>query len=741
MSPERVLDHLTTEQREAVTTTEGPVLVVAGPGSGKTRVITHRVAYVLTRGVEPQRVAAVTFTNKAAEEMRSRVMALAGPVRVWVSTFHAFAARWLRRVGSHIGIGEDYTIYDDGDQRRMIRQALKELSLDLREWPPGLVAEAVGRAKADLITPEEFGHSAQGEYQETVARIYGHYQKLLGLHAALDFDDLLCRMVQVLRESEEARTQLHDRFHYLLVDEYQDTNLAQYELARLLAARDRNICVTGDPDQSIYGWRGARLGNILRFPEDYPGCKVVLLGRNYRSTQRILAAASQLVSHNVQRFDHPLFTDHEPGEKLTVVACMDETQEAQVVAERAADLIRLGTAAGQVAVFYRTNAMSRALELGFARARIAYQVVAGIEFFQRREVKDLLAYLMLALNPNDDLAFVRCLEAPPRGLGETGIGRLRELARREGRSFFGAVADIDRIPRVAAKAKEALLQFRALIDEVRTRLESGSVAGLLKHVIGATAYEDYLREHFDDADERLANVAELLDAARDYDAGPAPDGLRGFLEEATLASDQDALDSRSDTVKLMTLHAAKGLEFDHVFIAGLEEGLLPLVGEAEEGEKLEEERRLLYVGITRARKSATLTFAHFRRQYGVEEARTPSRFLEELPEEHLSMLELGEGSRPYRGATALESTQWGPTRSRRPDSPRPEPVEGRAGGGKEPEGPLPGEWVEHPAFGRGQVLALEPDEEDGRATVRFVDGSTRVLVLKYAKLTRLGRKR
>jgi DNA helicase-2/ATP-dependent DNA helicase PcrA len=649
-------------------------------------------------------------------------MALAGPARVWVSTFHAFAARWLRRVGSSIGIAEDYTIYDHGDQRRMIRQTLKELSLDLREWPPGLVAEAISRAKADLITPEEFGRSAQGEYQETVARIYGHYQKLLALHSALDFDDLLGRMVQVLRDSEEARSHLHDRFSYLLVDEYQDTNLAQYELARLLAAREQNICVTGDPDQSIYGWRGARLGNILRFPEDYPGCKVVLLGRNYRSTQRILAAASQLVSHNLQRFDRPLFTDHEPGEKLTVIACMDETQEAQIVAERSADLIRLGSAAGQVAVFYRTNAMSRALELGFARAGIPYQVVAGIEFFGRREVKDLLAYLMLALNPNDDLAFVRCLEAPARGLGETGVTRLRELARREGRSLFGAAAEIDRIPRVAAKAKQALAEFRSLIDGLRQKLEGASVAVLLAHIIKSTAYEDYLREHFDDADERLANVGELLDAAAEYDAGPNPDGLRGFLEEATLASDQDALDSRSDTVKLMTLHAAKGLEFDHVFVAGLEEGLLPLVGEAEEGQELEEERRLLYVGITRARRSVTLTFAHFRRQYGVEEARVPSRFLEELPEEHLHTLEFGEeGRRPGR-SRALASTE-------------------QARRGSEPEGPLPGEWVEHPAFGRGQVLALESGEEGGRATVRFVDGSTRVLVLKYAKLTRLGRKR
>ena len=722
MSVERVLDNLTAEQREAVTTTEGPVLVVAGPGSGKTRVITHRVAYLLTRGVEPQSVAAVTFTNKAAEEMRSRVMALAGPVRVWVSTFHAFAARWLRRVGSHVGIAEDYTIYDDGDQRRIVRQTLKELSLDLREWPPGLVAEAVSRAKADLITPEEFARSAQGDYQGTVARIYGHYQKLLALHSALDFDDLLCRMVQVLRESEEARSRLHERFHYLLVDEYQDTNLAQYELARLLAARDQNICVTGDPDQSIYGWRGARLGNILRFPEDYPGCKVVLLGRNYRSTQRILAAASQLVSHNLQRFERPLFTDHEPGEKLAVIACMDETQEAQVVAERAADFIRLGSAAGQVAVFYRTNAMSRALELGFARARVPYQVVAGMEFFGRREVKDLLAYLMLALNPNDDLAFVRCLEAPSRGLGDTGVNRLRELARREGRSLFGAAADIGRIPRVAAKAKQALAEFRSLIEGLRQELEGASVSRLLEHTIKTTAYEEYLREHFDDADERLANVGELLDAAADYDAGPSPDGLRGFLEEATLASDQDALDTRSDTVKLMTLHAAKGLEFDHVFVAGLEEGLLPLVGEAEKAEELEEERRLLYVGITRARKSATLTFAHFRRQYGLEEARIPSRFLEELPQEHLHTLEFGEeGRRPAR-SRALAS------------------MHGR-GGETEPEGPLPGEWVEHPSLGRGQVLALEPSEEGDRATVRFIDGSTRVLVLKYAKLTRLGRKR
>ena len=718
MSSDRILAGLTAEQQEAVTTTEGPVLVVAGPGSGKTRVITHRIAYLLAQGVDPYNVLAVTFTNKAAEEMRGRVMDLVGPTRVWVSTFHAFAARWLRRLGTHIGIPEDYTIYDTADQRRLLRQVVKELALDLSEWPPGLVAEAIGRAKADLVTAQDFREGAEDEYTQNLASIYEHYQKLLGLHSALDFDDLLCRTVQLLKESREARSHLHDRFHHLLVDEYQDTNLAQYELARLLASERTNICVTGDPDQSIYGWRGARLGNILRFPEDYPQAQVVMLGRNYRSTQRILAAAGELVSHNVQRFDRPLFTDHEPGDKLTVIACMDETQEAQTTAERAHELIRGGTAAGQIAVFYRTNVMSRALELGFGREGVPYQVVAGIEFFARREVKDLVAYLTSALNPNDDLAFVRCLEAPPRGLGQTTLGRLRDLARQEARSLFAASASIDQIPRVQKKAKEAVAQFRALLAELRGRHEAGeSVTSLLEHVVETVRYEEYLRDRFDDADERLANVGELLDAAASYDERPTPDGLRGFLEEAALASDQDALDSRSDTVKLMTLHAAKGLEFDHVFIAGLEEGLLPLVGEEDDEEELEEERRLLYVGITRARKSTTLTYTHFRRQYGREEPKLPSRFLEELPEEHVQRVVLAEEQMEFQ-------------RPRRRRAARP------AGGKRPTEGPQPGEWVEHPAFGRGQVMTVEPDDEGGRATVRFVDGSTRVLILKYAKLTR-----
>ena len=720
MNTEPILAGLTAEQQQAVTTTEGPVLVVAGPGSGKTRVITRRVAYLLTQGVSPYNVLAVTFTNKAAEEMRGRVMDLVGPTRVWVSTFHAFAARWLRRLGTHIGIPEGYTIYDTADQRRLLRQVVKELALDLGEWPPGLLAQAIGRAKADLVTAQEFREGAPDEYSQSLASIYEHYQKLLGLHSALDFDDLLCRMVQLLRQSDEARAQLHDRFHYLLVDEYQDTNLAQYELARLLASAGKNICVTGDPDQSIYGWRGARLGNILRFPEDYPDCTVVMLGRNYRSTQRILSTAGELVSHNVERFDRPLFTDHEAGNKLVVVACMDETQEAQAAAERAHDLIRQGTAAGEIAVFYRTNVMSRALEMGFGREGVPYQVVAGIEFFGRREVKDLLAYLMLALNPNDDLAFVRCLDAPPKGLGQTTVGRLRDLARREARSLFGASANIDQIPRVSKKAKEALCRFRALVEDLRQRHEVGeSVASLLEHIIDTVKYEEHLRDRFDDADERLANLGELLGAATSYDesAGRRIDGLRGFLEEAALASDQDGLDSRTETVKLMTLHAAKGLEFDHVFIAGLEEGLLPLVGEDDDEGELEEERRLLYVGITRARKSATLTYAHFRRQYGREEPKLPSRFLEELPEEHVQTVDLADEVLEFR-------------RPRR-RAPAKRPRKKRTGGG-----PQPGEWVEHPAFGRGQIMEAEPDEDGGKATVRFIDGTTRVLILKYAKLTK-----
>ncbi len=449
-----------------------------------------------------------------------------------------------------------------------------------------------------------------------------------------------------------------------------------------------------------------------------------MLGRNYRSSRRILASADELVSHNVRRFKRKLYSEHEEGERLAVLACLDETEEARAVAERAHRLIRAGTPAGEIAVFYRTNAMSRALEMGFAREGVPYRVVAGIEFFQRREVKDLLAYLMLALNPNDDLAFVRCLDAPPKGLGTTSLGRLRDLARTQGRSLFGASEALDQIPRVSKKAKGALEKFRALVEELRVKNEAGgSVGELLRHTSEATGYEAYLTGRFDDAGERLAHVAELLDAADSYDERPAPDGLRGFLEEAALAGDQDGLDERSDTVKLMTLHAAKGLEFDHVFTVGLEEGLLPLLGEDEDdGEELEEERRLLYVGITRARKSAALSYAHFRRQYGREEARLPSRFLTELPEEHVTVTDLAsEAEGHYR-----------PGRLAYVSAPKPRQ--------RSPEGPQPGEWVEHPTFGQGQVMILEPDGDDGKATVRFVDGSTRVLILKYAKLSRLERR-
>jgi len=724
VTQDKILQGLTPEQQEAVTSTEGPVLVVAGPGSGKTRVVTHRVAHLLLQGIDPWNVLAVTFTNKAADEMRGRVMELVGPTRVWVSTFHAFSARWLRRLGSHIGIAEEYTIYDEGDQRRVLRQATKELQLDLKEWSPAAVSEAISRAKADLVSPQQMKTEAEDDFTETIGVIYDHYQKLLALQSALDFDDLLVKTVELLRSSDEARAELHGRFHYIMVDEYQDTNLAQYELARLLAAGSGNICATGDPDQSIYGWRGARLGNILRFPEDYPDCKVVMLGRNYRSTQRILAAASGLVSHNTRRFERPLFSDHEQGQKLTVLACMDERQEAQAIAERARDLHRAGTPLGEIAVFYRVRSMSGVLEVAFGRAGVPYQVVAGIEFFGRREVKDIIAYLTLAVNPNDDLAFVRCLDAPARGIGATTLGRLRDLARQEGRSLFGVAEHLDRVPRVSRKAKESVAEFRDLIARLRRRQEEGAAAAeLLGDVIEAVDYEGYLRDRFDDADERLANLAELLDHAASYDEGPSPDGLRGFLEESTLASDQDGLDERSDTVKLMTLHAAKGLEFDHVFVAGLEDDLLPLVGDDDEEEELEEERRLLYVGITRARKTVTLTYANFRKQYGLEQAKTPSRFLAELPEEHVEMTSLDEDFDTYRPS-------W--RRGTASQARRPRPSASK--------GPKPGEWVKHPSFGRGQVMAVEPGGEEAKATVRFIDGTTRVLILKYAKLTRLGRR-
>jgi DNA helicase-2/ATP-dependent DNA helicase PcrA len=640
-----ILDPLNPRQREAVTHTEGPLLIVAGPGSGKTRVIAHRIAYLLAhRGVRPYRILAVTFTNKAAREMRERVLALVGESagqEMAIGTFHSLCARILRVDGHHIGVPRDFVIYDEEDQVGAVRQALAELDLDAKSNPPGAILSLISRAKAELRTPQAMAALAQNYFQEVAARVYAVYQRILEENAALDFDDLLNRTVQLFREHEAVRAKYAERFLYQHIDEFQDTNVAQYALAKLLCQPHRNLCVVGDPDQSIYTWRAADIRNILSFEHDFPEAKVVFLEQNYRSTQAILDCALHVIAKNRQRKEKGLWTENGPGLPALVYEAFDEVEEASFVAAEVERLAREGRPYRHFAVMYRTNAQSRPLEEAFLRRGIPYRLVGGVRFYERREVKDLLAYLRLVQNPFDSVALLRVLNVPPRGIGERTAQELQHWARELGVPLYAALqllAEQERDsptqetqaaprPGFQRRTAGALLRFLGLLNQLMARAPQLSLSQLLDAVIEATDYRTYVLAE-QRGEERWENVEELRSVAATYDELRPQDALSALLEDVALVTEVDRYDESANAVTLITLHAAKGLEFPVVFMVGLEEGLLPHIRSFEDPGQMEEERRLCYVGMTRAKELLYLVRA-FRRTRGGPHP--PSRFLADIP--------------------------------------------------------------------------------------------------------------
>jgi DNA helicase-2/ATP-dependent DNA helicase PcrA len=709
--PDTYLADLNEAQREAVLATEGPLLVVAGAGSGKTRVLTYRVAHLLDAcGVKPPEILAITFTNKAAGEMRTRLEGLLGGTAraIWILTFHAACGRILRREAPRLGFRTNFTIYDQADQVRLTKQCLEDLERDPKRFVPRGIHAQISNAKNQLIGPDDYLSRVATFYDQTVAEVYALYQRRLLASNAMDFDDLLMLTVDVLERFPEARLRWQKAFRYILVDEYQDTNHAQYRLLQLLAAEHGNVCAVGDPDQSIYGFRGADIRNILEFERDFGDTRTVALEQNYRSTNSILQAANWVISQNRERKPKNLWSDLGEGEAVYVVELEDEHAEARFVAAQIASLVEEGYSGREIAVFYRTNAQSRVLEDVLVRQGVPYQVIGGPRFYERAEVKDAVAYLQVLDNPDDAVSLQRIANRPRRGIGDTSLGRLQTFAEGQGVSVFDALGHAEQAGLAAAPLR-AVQGLRALLDRLRERLDL-PVPEILERVLDESGYLGALRaERTIEAQGRIENLQELVGVAREYQQRTADASLSGFLQDISLYSEQDALREDESVVTLMTLHNAKGLEYNAVFVIGMEEGVFPHARSIEE-QGVEEERRLCYVGMTRAKERLTLTHAAARSLWGSRNYNLPSRFLDELPERHVLRERLSQAS-------------W--------SAPRFAPQPARA----DVPALSTGDSVRHGTLGEGVVTAIEPG---GVVAVRFAeDGSERRLVLEYAPLEKL----
>jgi DNA helicase-2/ATP-dependent DNA helicase PcrA len=647
MSESPLFDTLNPTQREAVAATEGPVLVVAGAGSGKTRVLTYRIGYLVRDlGVSPYEILAITFTNKAAGEMKERVQSLVGRVSydMWVSTFHSACVRILRQEIHRFGYRSSFTIYDDGDSVRLTTMCIKDLDLDPKRFPPRQIRASISKAKNELVDYETFAARDSGFYHEKVSDIYRLYQQRLVEASAVDFDDILKLTVELFQAFPEVLERWQNRFKYILVDEYQDTNRAQYMLVKLLASKHRNICVVGDADQSIYAFRGADMRNMLEFEKDYPDARIVLLEQNYRSTQNILDAANAVITNNIGRKPKRLWTDEGAGEKIVVFEAQDEHDEAAFIAEEIARLQDVGKSLNDIAVFYRTNAQSRVIEELFVRFGVTYQVVGGLKYYDRREVKDALAYLRSVVNPDDQVAIKRVINTPRRSIGDTSVAHVDRYAEAQNVGFMEALRDARNIHQLTARAQNAILEFVSVIDVLAAKAANGPEAAVAS-VLDDTGYVDMIRsERTIEAMGREENLKELLTAAAEFEeVGPASMGpdewaaldgigkLEMFLEAISLVTDLDGID-QSSAVTLMTLHNAKGLEYPAVFLTGLEDGVFPHMRSLGDPKELEEERRICYVGITRAEERLYLTRAWTRSLWGQTNYNGASRFLSEIPE-------------------------------------------------------------------------------------------------------------
>ena len=751
-----LLEGLNEAQKEAVETIDGPLLIVAGPGSGKTRVITHRIAHMVRDyGINPRRVMAVTFTNKAAREMRSRMERLVGPQSesLTMGTFHSFCAMLLRREGSYLNLSSNYTIYDADDQLSAIKQAMELSELDPKRNPPQAVRGVISKAKCVLQNSQAFGKQAGTYFEEGCARVYHHYEEILSRNSAVDFDDLLMKAVVLLQEFPDVREDYQRRHQYLMVDEFQDTNVAQYKLSQLLAQEHHNICVVGDPDQSIYSWRSADIRNILSFQRDYPNARIVSLEQNYRSTGAILEAAKGLISANGMRLDKDLFTDNAQGTPLVVHEAYDAEDEAYFVINEVERLVRQERfRPGDCAIMYRVNAQSRGLEEACLRRGTKYRLVGGVRFYQRREVKDLMSYLRVIHNPDDEVSLTRIINMPPRGIGAKSMRDLVAWAQGQQLPLFAALrriaaaksgksADASEITvpvPLSNRAASAVAAFADMMDELVRQSERLQIVDLINLTLEDSGFRRFIQNSDDRPDERWENILELRNTAREFNAEDPRDGLGTLLERLALVADVDGYEESDDSVTLITLHQAKGLEFPVVFIVGLEEGLLPHSRSMENEQELEEERRLLYVGVTRAQQRLYLLRAFRRGFMGATGPTRVSRFLQEIPA-HLFAKPLLVAARAT--GVAIGSGTGGENRQgpRRPsvDSWVPTPVKNQP---PQPVSPslTTGDLVSHATFGEGVVMECVAAGGDHEVTVEFGEGvGVKKLLLSFAHLEKV----
>ena len=722
------IDNLNSIQREAVQTTEGPVLILAGAGSGKTRVLTYRIAYLIGENhVSPRDILAMTFTNKAAGEMRERVKQLTDDRGLWIGTFHSIFARILRTEACRFGYTSNYVIYDSDDQEKLIKSIMIDSNVSPKQFSPRSVLSRISLAKNSLVAPDAFNRTVNGPFDELVARIYPEYQNRLRRNQAFDFDDLITIPIQLFETHPDVLDMYQSMFKYILVDEYQDTNRAQYLLIHYLAKTHKNLCVVGDDDQSIYSWRGADIRNILDFESDFPDCHVFRLEQNYRSTQNILAAASAVVAHNKGRKEKTLWSDGNEGEKVSILDVTDEQEEARHVARLIQEeVLRNKRSFQDFAVLYRTNAQSRALEDGLRRNGLSYVIVGGVRFYERKEVRDVLAYLKLILNPNDDISLKRIINFPARGIGETTISRVDTWARERGSPFFAALQRAGEIEGLQARAVTKLAAFHELIKRYIVLKDEVSPNELVHALVDETGLLlMYKEDTTTEAQTRADNIRELLAAVGEYVNRAEDATLAGFLEEVSLVTDVDGWDDEANAITLMTLHCAKGLEFPVVFITGLEEGLLPVYQNMDDPKDIEEERRLFYVGLTRAQEKVYLSLAERRSRFAEQTFRLPSRFLDELDP---SVIERKHS--PMRKWKSSFRTDKRLSKENDFDShPDYESMS--------QEQPLlqPGIRIEHNRFGIGYIKKVEGLGMKQKVTVLFESGVEKKLLTQYARFT------
>jgi len=710
-----ILDKLNNRQKEAVVTTEGPLLILAGAGSGKTRVLTHRIAYLIKeKRVSPANILAITFTNKAAQEMKDRVESLLGYVGdIWVSTFHSACVRILRRDIEKIGYDKNFVIYDTQDQKSLVSDCIKELDLNEKQYTPKGMLSAISKAKDKMVSPDEYLLEFGNDYRnKKVADVYRLYQKKLKKDNALDFDDIIIKTIELFKKDEEILRYYQDRFRYIMVDEYQDTNRPQYEFVNLLAKRYRNLCVVGDDDQSIYGWRGADIKNILDFEKDYPEAKVIKLEQNYRSTQIILDAANNVIDNNIKRKKKQLWTDNKDGEKIVVCEVQNEREEANFIIDRIKDLIANGKKYSDFAILYRTNAQSRIFEEACMMNDIPYKLVGALRFYDRKEIKDIIAYLRILVNPYDDVSLKRIINVPKRGIGESTVSALEQYAREHDTSMYFAIPDVE----LKGRARKVLDNFKKFIDDLINQLDFMTITEVIDYILEKTGYMDELKaDDTKESESRIENINEFIRAAREFMETSEDKSLESFLSGITLVSDIDTAGDIGESVVLMTLHSAKGLEFPVVFMAGMEEGIFPSSMSFIDEHELEEERRLCYVGITRAKERLFMTYARTRNLYGKPQYNTASRFINEIPQDLIVEYDKGAIKRnDYESVSSYINTF--------------------ARKANDKANYNPGDKVEHKLWGIGTVVNVEGIGEERELTVAFPNVGIKRLSLKYAPI-------